>query len=151
MMSVMFIPRVLVCLLLYTSLIFADRKVVQPKEFPTGRPFSPAVWSGDTLFVAGQIGNDLKTGKIPEKFEDEVKQCLENIGIILKEAGVSYDDVVTVNVYLTDVAQFPQMNSVYTTFFKDPRPARTTVAVAGLAGGARLEITVTAHKEHARK
>jgi enamine deaminase RidA (YjgF/YER057c/UK114 family) len=75
---------------LFSSLAFADRKVVQPKEFPTGRPFSPAVWAGDTLYVAGQIGSDWKTGKVPEKFEDEVKQCLENIGIILKEAGLSY-------------------------------------------------------------
>ena len=131
---------------LFSSLAIADRKVVQPKEFPTGRPFSPAVWAGDTLYVAGQIGSDLKTGKVPEKFEDEVKQCLENIGIILKEAGLSYDDVVTVNVYLTSTSFFPQLNSVYTTYFKDPRPARTTVGVGGLAGGARIEITVTAYK-----
>lgn len=131
---------------LLSALAFADRKAVQPKEFPTGRPFSPGVWAGNTLYVAGQIGSDLKTGKIPDKFEDEVKVCLENIGVILKEAGLSHDDVVTVHVYLTDMTLFPRMNSVYTTFFKEPRPARTTVGVAGLVGTAKIEITVTAHK-----
>jgi 2-iminobutanoate/2-iminopropanoate deaminase len=129
----------------------AQRKVVQPKEFATGRPFSPGVWAGNVLHVAGQIGSDLKTGKLPENFEDEVKVCLENIGVILKEAGLSYDDVVTVQVYLTDMNLFQRMNGVYTTFFKEPRPARTTVGVAGLAGGAKIEITVTALAQNAKK
>lgn len=133
---------------LFASLAAADRKVVQPKEFPTGRPFSPGVWAGKTLHVAGQIGSDLKTGRVPEKFEDEVKLCLDNIGIILKKADLSFDDVVTVHVYLTDISLFPRMNSVYTTYFKEPRPARTTVGVSALAGGtAKIEITVTAHKK----
>ncbi len=138
--------RLLIVLLAASSVSYAQRKVVQPKAFATGRPFSPGVWAGNTLYVAGQIGNDLATGKLPEKFEDEVKVCLENIGIILKEAGLSYDDVVTVNVYLTDMTLFSRMNSVYTTFFKDPRPARTTVGVPALAGPAKIEITVTAYK-----
>jgi 2-iminobutanoate/2-iminopropanoate deaminase len=124
----------------------ADKKVIQPKEFATGRPFSPGILVNGTLYVAGQIGNDLKTGKIPESFEEEVKLCLQNIGIILKEAGMSYSNVVAVQVYLTDMEQFQRMNAVYTTFFKDPRPARTTVGVTKLAGGAHLEITVTAHQ-----
>jgi 2-iminobutanoate/2-iminopropanoate deaminase len=124
----------------------ADKKVIQPKEFATGRPFSPGILVNGTLYVAGQIGNDLKTGKIPESFEEEVKLCLQNIGIILKEAGMSYSNVVAFQVYLTDMEQFQRMNAVYTTFFKDPRPARTTVGVTKLAGGAHLEITVTAHQ-----
>lgn len=124
----------------------ADRKVIQPKEFPTGRPFSPGILVNGTLYVAGQIGSDLKTGKIPEKFEDEVKVCLENIGIILKEAGMSYANAVSVQVYLTDMDLFQRMNSVYTAYFKEPRPARTTVGVTRLAGGAHIEITVTAHR-----
>ncbi len=129
----------------------AQRKVVQPKEFPTGRPFSPGVWAGDTLYVAGQIGTDLKTGKMSENFDEEVKQTLDNIGVILKEAGLSYDDVVTVNVYLTDMNLFARMNAVYTKVFAEPRPARTTVGVPALAGGAHIEITVTAHSSKRKK
>ena len=57
---------------------------------------------------------------------------------------MGYQDVVAVQVYLTDMDLFPRMNAVYTTYFKEPRPARTTVGVARLAGGAHIEITVTA-------
>jgi len=124
----------------------SSKKVIQPKGFPTGRPFSPGILVNGTLYVAGQIGNDLKTGKVPDNFESEVKQCLDNIGLVLKEAGMGFGDVVAVQVYLTDMEMFPRMNAVYTTYFKEPRPARTTVGVTKLAGGAHLEITVTAHK-----
>jgi 2-iminobutanoate/2-iminopropanoate deaminase len=133
-------------LLLAAALSAAPKKVVQPKEFPTGRPFSPAILAGGTLYVSGQIGIDLQTNKIPEQFEAEVKLCLENIGILLKAGGMGYEDVVAVQVYLTDMDQFQRMNSVYTTIFKEPRPTRTTVGVSKLAGGAHIEITVTARK-----
>jgi 2-iminobutanoate/2-iminopropanoate deaminase len=129
-----------------TLLFAADRKVIQPKEFPTGRPFSPGILAGGTLYVAGQTGQDLKTGKLPEDFEAEVRQALDNIGLILKEAGMGFQDVVAVNVFLTDMTLFPRMNSVYMMYFKEPRPARTTVGVAKLVGTARIEINVTAHK-----
>ena len=89
---------------------------------------------------------DLKTGKVPDNFEDEVKQALETIGIILREAKMNYSDVVSVQVYLTDISLFQRMNAVYPTYFKTDRPTRTTVGVAALAGaGAHIEITVTAH------
>ena len=59
---------------------------------------------------------------------------------------MSFSDVVSVQVYLTDIEMFQRMNAVYTTYFKDPRPARTTVGVAKLVGPARIEVTVTARK-----
>lgn len=124
----------------------ASKKLIHPKEFPKGRPFSPGIQVGKTLYVAGQIGQDLATSKIPEKFEDEVKRCLDNVGIILKEAGYGFDDVVSVNVYLTDMGLFQDMNKVYITYFNEPRPVRTTVGVTRLAGPAKVEITVTAAK-----
>ena len=124
----------------------APKKAVHPKEFPTGRPFSPGILVGDTLYVAGQTGQDLKTGKIPEEFEAEVRQTLDNIGLVLKEAGMSFDNAVAVQVYLTDMELFPRMNAVYTKYFKEPRPARTTVGIAKLVGTAKIEITVTASK-----
>jgi 2-iminobutanoate/2-iminopropanoate deaminase len=134
----------LLSLILATSLAAADKKIIQPKEFPTGRPFSPGILVDGTLYVAGQTGSDLKTGKLPEEFEAEVRQALDNIGLILKEGGKDFADVVAVQVYLTDMELFPRMNAVYTTYFKEPRPARTTVGVAKLVGAARIEITVTA-------
>jgi reactive intermediate/imine deaminase len=133
-------------LALAVSATAASKKVIQPKDFPTGRPFSPGILVDDTLYIAGQTGTDLKTGQLPEDFDAEVKQCLDNIGIVLKEAGMSFDDAVAVQVYLTDMSLFPRMNAVYTTYFKEPRPARTTVGVAKLVGTARIEVTVTAHR-----
>ena len=135
---------ILLCVILAASLAAADKKVIQPKDFPTGRPFSPGILVDGTLYVAGQTGSDLKTGKIPEEFEAEVRQALDNIGLVLKEAGKGFEDVVAVQVYLTDMELFPRMNAVYTTYFKEPRPARTTVGVAKLVGTAHIEITVTA-------
>lgn len=135
-----------VFLLFAATLSAAPKKVIQTKEFPGGRPFSPAILVGDTLYVSGNIGADLKTGKVPENFEDEVRVCLENIRILLKAGGMDYEDVVSVQVYLTDMDQFQRMNSVYTKIFKEPRPTRTTVGIAKLAGGAHIEITVTARK-----
>ena len=134
----------LLSLVLAVSLAAAQRKVIQPKDFPTGRPFSPGILVDGTLYAAGQTGSDPKTGKLPEDFEAEVKQALENVGAILKEAGMGYENVVSVQVYLTDMELFQRMNAVYTTYFKEPRPARTTVGVAKLVGTARIEITVTA-------
>jgi len=127
--------------------LLAERKAVHPKEFPTGRPFSPGVWAGKTFYVAGQTGQDLKTGKSPQEFEAEVKETFAHIDLILKGAGLSFDDVVAVNVYLTDMTLFPRLNQVYNTFFKEPRPVRTTVGVAKLVGDARIEITVVAYKQ----
>lgn len=124
----------------------AQKKIIAPPEFPTGAPFSPGVLVGRTLYVAGQTGSDLKTNKLPEKFQDEVKQALDRIGLILKAGGMGYSDVVSATVYMTDLSLFDQMNSVYTTYFKTDRPARATVQVAALARGSRVEIAVTASK-----
>src|ERR1700674_1963988 len=125
----------------------AEKKIIQPKEFAPGAPFSPAVLVDGTLYVSGQIGRDLKTGKVPENFDAEVRQSLDSIGIILREAKLSYADVVSVQVYLTDMDLFQRMNALYTTYFKEQRPSRTTVGVTKLAvPGARIEITATARR-----
>lgn len=134
----------------------ADRKTINPPEFApaAGAPapaYSPGILTGgtpsQTLYVAGQVGQDLKTGEIPAEFEAEVKTCLDRIGIILKAAGMSYQNAVLVQVYLTDMDLFARMNAVYTSYFKDPRPARTTVGVTRLAAAkAHVEISVTAVK-----
>ncbi len=125
----------------------AEKKIVTPKDFPAGRPFSAGILAGDTLYVSGQTGADFKTGKTPENFDDEVRQCLNNVGSILQAGGMDFSHVVSVQVYLTDIDMFQRMNAVYLQVFKEPRPTRTTVGVAKLAGaGAHVEITVTAKK-----
>lgn len=128
----------------------ADKQPVQPKEFAPGAPFSPGILANGTLYVAGQIGQDLKTKKMGETFEDEVKLTLENIGVILKEAGYGLEDAVSVTVYLTDISLFPRMNAVYTKMMPEPRPVRATVAVAKLVGTAQIEISLTAWKDPAK-
>jgi 2-iminobutanoate/2-iminopropanoate deaminase len=130
----------------------ADRKVIAPPEFAPAAGaaapvFSPGILADGTLYVAGQIGEDLKTKEVPADFEGEVKTCLDRIGIILKAAGMSFENAISVQVYLTDMDLFARMNAVYATYFKDPRPARTTVGVTRLAAAkAHIEITVTARK-----
>jgi 2-iminobutanoate/2-iminopropanoate deaminase len=145
-------PVVLVSFLCCTAALAADKKVIAPPEFApapgaAAPAFSPGILTDGTLYIAGQIGEDLKTKEIPAEFEAEVRTCLDRIGIILKAAGMSYQDAVTVNVYLTDMDLFARMNAVYGTYFKEPRPARTTVGISRLAAAkARIEITVTARK-----
>ena len=141
----------LLCCSLAVSNARADKRAIVPKEFvsgpgATGLPYSPGILIDGTLYVAGQVGRDLKTGQIPADFEGEVRNALDNAGLVLKAAGLGFEDAVAVQVYLTDMDLFPRMNTVYATYFKDPRPARTTVGVAKLVGPARIEITITARK-----
>ena len=143
----------LVAVVLFSLPLLAEKKVVvNPPEFApaAGAPapmFSPGILVDGTLYISGQIGQDLKTKQVPDDFEAEVKQVLDNIGIILKAAGMSYKDVVAVQVYLTDMDLFGKMNGVYGKVFAEPRPSRTTVGVTKLANAkARIEVTVTAHK-----
>jgi 2-iminobutanoate/2-iminopropanoate deaminase len=139
--------RYLCILLLATLPLAGQKKVIAPPEIPASPNFSAAILADGTLYVSGQIGQDLKTKQVPEDFETEVKTVLSNIGIVLKAAGMDYKDVVSVQVYLTDMDLFPKMNGVYTTFFKEPRPSRTTVGVTKLASpAAHIEVTVTAKK-----
>ena len=84
--------------------------------------------------------------KISSSFEAEVNQSLANIDAVLKQAGMSAADVVSVQVYLTDGALFERMNAIYKQHFKEPRPTRTTVVVAKLVGEGHIEITATARK-----
>jgi 2-iminobutanoate/2-iminopropanoate deaminase len=123
----------------------AEKRIMQPAGTKPGGNYSPGILADGTLYVSGQGGEDAG-GEVPAEFEAEVKQALDNIGVVLKEAGMSPADVVSVQVYLTDGALFQRMNAVYTQHFKDPRPTRTTVVVAKLVGPGRIEITATARK-----
>ena len=125
--------------------VSAQKKIISPPGTKPGGNYSQGILTDDTLFISGQGGED-ESGKIPADFDAEVKQCLNNISAVLKAAGMSSANVVSVQVYLTDRSKFQQMNTIYTNYFKDPRPTRTTVVVAGLVGPGNIEITVTAKK-----
>ena len=132
------------------SAFAAEKRIVRPPGTRPGGNYSQGILAGDTLYVSGQGGED-KDGKISATFEAEVQQSLDNIGAVLKAAGMSPADVVSVQVYLTDGALFQRMNTVYTAYFKDPRPTRTTVVVAALVGEGHVEITATARRAGKRK
>jgi 2-iminobutanoate/2-iminopropanoate deaminase len=139
--------RSICVLLLAIAPLAAQKKIVTAPEIPASPNFSAAILSDGTLYVSGMIGQDIKTKDVPADFESEVKVLLTNIGTVLKAGGMDYKDVVSVQVYLTDMDLFARMNAVYTTFFKEPRPTRTTVGVTKLAApAAHIEITVTARK-----
>ncbi len=108
-------------------------------------PYSRAAWAGDTLFLAGQLGVDPATNKLVEGGAGpETEQIFAGIKAVLGATGLSLENVVKANVYLTDIADFAAMNKVYETFFEAPYPARTTIGVAALPGGARVEIEIVA-------
>ena len=122
-----------------------EKRIILPPGAKPGGNYSQGILVDGTLYISGQGGED-ETGKIPRDFDAEVKRCLDNIAAVLKAAGMTPADVVSVQVYLNDATKFQRMNAVYTGFFKEPRPTRTTVVVAALVGPGNIEITVTARK-----
>ena len=104
-------------------------------------PYSRAAWAGDILYLSGQLGQDPATGKMVEGgVAAETEQLLKGVSAVLSAAGLSMGDVVKANVFLTDMNDFAAMNKVYETFFEAPYPARSTIGVAALPGGAHVEI-----------
>ena len=123
----------------------AQKRVILPKGAEPNAGWSYGILADGTLYVSGMGGEDA-AGKIPATFEAEVKQSLENINAVLKEAGMTPADIVSIQVYITDGALFDRMNTTYKSYFKDPKPARTTVVVSKLVGAGHVEITATARK-----
>ncbi len=104
-------------------------------------PYSHAIRTGNLLYCSGQTPLDPVTMKIEEPgIEAQTRRVLNNLETVLQSAALSLEDVVKTNVYLTDMALFAQMNAVYESCFGTHRPARTTVAVAGLPFNALVEI-----------
>jgi 2-iminobutanoate/2-iminopropanoate deaminase len=111
-------------------------------------PYSQAVKVGPWLFLSGQIPIDPRSGEVVDgDIEVQTRRVLENVKAILESIGYTLDDVVKVTVYLADLEDFPRFNNVYSEYFKDKPPARTTVQVAGLPRNAKIEIDVIAYKE----
>ena len=110
-------------------------------------PYSPGVGAGGTVYLSGQIGLDPVSGQIVEGgTEAQAKRVMDNLGAVLKEAGLSYGDVVKTTIYMTDLAEFAKVNDLYATYFPagGVPPARSTVQVARLPKDVRVEIDVIA-------
>ncbi|MCB2290499.1 Rid family detoxifying hydrolase [Clostridium sp. CS001] len=110
-------------------------------------PYSHAIESGDLIFLSGQTPIDSQTGKLVEgDICDQTNQCFKNLFNVLESAGLTPDNVVKVNVFLTDMGKFAAMNEVYLNQFSLPYPARTTIGVASLPLGAQVEIEMIARR-----
>ena len=121
--------------------------ILSPNVPPPAGPYSPGVRSGDHVFLSGQTGVDPATGRLVEgDVAAQAEQIFKNLAGVLAVAGLSLGDAVKCNVYLTDIGDFQAMNAVYGRQFESPYPARTTVAVAALPGGARIEIELVARQ-----
>lgn len=110
-------------------------------------PYVHAVWAGELLYLSGQTPIDPATGQlVPGGIAEQTSRAFDNLEAVLGDAGLSMDDVVKCNVYLTSMADFQAMNAVYQARFQVPYPARTTVAVAALPLGALVEIEMVARR-----
>jgi 2-iminobutanoate/2-iminopropanoate deaminase len=114
--------------------------------FKKGMPFSEGFIAGNTLFVAGQQGPDAQGKVTGTDITQQTTNAIAAVEKVVKEAGFQMTDITSVTVYVTDLSDVPQMNNVYKKLMPDPKPARATVAVAGLIGGAKIEISAIAVK-----
>ena len=110
-------------------------------------PYSQGVWAGELLYLSGQTPIDPATGKLVEgDIRAQTQRVLDNLDAVLAGAGLAMNDVIKCNVFLTTMDDFAGMNDTYVQRFAAPFPARTTVAVAGLPFGARVEIELIAKR-----
>ncbi len=107
-------------------------------------PFSSVVEIDGRIYLAGHLGDNPQTRELPKGIQAQTKQTLENIGATLATINAGHEDIVRCQVFLADIKDFAKMNEVYRTFFPEYPPARTTVAVSGLAINAKIEIECTA-------
>lgn len=122
---------------------FAQHKAI---DFKPGMPFSDGYVAGNTLYVAGQQGPDAQGKVTGTDITLQTTNAIAAIERVVKKAGFQMTDITSVTVYITDLNDVPKMNEVYKKLMPDPKPARATVQVAGLIGGAKIEISAIAVK-----
>jgi len=108
-------------------------------------PYSQAVVHGGVAYLSGQIGLDPESGRlVSDDFETQARQVMRNLAAVIEAAGAGLSDILKVNIYLVDMADFPALNAIYADWLGAHRPARATVAVAALPLGARIEMDLVA-------
>lgn len=124
----------------------SDRTAISTTGAPGAiGPYSQAIGAGRLVFCSGQIPLDPATGQVVEgDIAAQTERVMRNLGAVLEAAGLSFADAVKTTVFLADFADFAAMNAVYGRFFPEPAPARSTVGVAALPRGVRLEIELIA-------
>jgi 2-iminobutanoate/2-iminopropanoate deaminase len=132
---------------------FSQQTGVMPKRqvinLPSRSPqaaFSNAIQVGDTLYISGNIGFDPKTGKPPEKIEDEVINLLDSYKSLLTQAGFTMDDLVYVQISCTDLSNYDKFNTIYKSYFSKDLPAREFIGAASILGGGHFEMQAIAVK-----
>lgn len=122
-----------------------QKSIIATKDAPGAiGPYSQAVKLGDFLFCSGQLGIDPATGTLADGVKAQAEQAMNNVQAVLKAAGMSLDNIVKTTIFLTTMDSFPVVNEVYGSRFQGDKPARSTVAVAGLPKGGLVEIEVIA-------
>ncbi|MCL2209828.1 MAG: RidA family protein [Treponema sp.] len=125
----------------------ARKAIISTKAVSVG-PYSLGIDSKGLIFLSGQTPVDTNTGKIVDgDIKAQTKQCFKNLSNVLEAAGLTSNDVQKVNVFLTDMNDFPAMNEIYKEQFTEPYPARSTIGVASLPLGAKIEIEMIACKD----
>lgn len=110
-------------------------------------PYSQAVKVGNLVFLSGQIGIDPKTGNlVAGGIVAETRQVMNNIRAVLAEANLTFENIIKVTIFLSNLADFAEVNQIYSEFFPKDFPARSTVGVQALPKGAKVEIEVIAHR-----
>lgn len=142
------ISTVIASVLLTTTMV-AEKIETDRAPKPIG-PYSQATFieKNGTLYISGQIPLDIKTGKMVSDINDATHLVMEYMRAILMQAGMTLENVVKTNIYLTDLKNFATVNDIYATYFRNvnPTPARETVQVAALPRGAVIEISMIAVK-----
>jgi|SRR5215211_5837429 len=107
-------------------------------------PYSQAVVAGGVLYCSGQVPLDPASGELVDGgISEQARRCLESLDAVCRAAGTRLSEAARIGIYLTDMAQFAELNEVYASFFSEPFPVRTTVGVASLPKGALVEMDAT--------
>jgi 2-iminobutanoate/2-iminopropanoate deaminase len=125
----------------------AAREVVRPGDTPEGIAYAPAVFAADTLYLAGQDGRDWQTGTLPDGIDAQTRAAMVNIRRVLEAAGLTQAHLVECHVYLASMDDYAGMNAAYGSAFEGRVPARTTVEVVALPGGAGVQIACIGHRD----
>jgi reactive intermediate/imine deaminase len=119
----------------------SSKQIIQTPDAPAAiGTYSQAVRVNDTVYLSGQIGLDPSTMQMAESTEGQIHRVFQNLRAVALAAGGSLDDIVKLNVYLTDLAHFAKVNEIMATYFRQPFPARAAVGVAALPRGADVEM-----------
>ena len=124
-----------------------NRTHIPPPASSGPLPFSNGVLVGNTFYLAGHLGFDAATKKIPADLETEIRLLMENLRDTLAKAGMTFQDVVVLQIFCPDVTLFAQFNEIYRTYFTEPLPARAFIGSGPLLFGARFEIQGIAVKD----